>query len=204
MIKFLIFFSVFTSSFYVAQSKYTEAQVEKSNDVQVIANFVKYNPTHPRTPGFKRKLISAMNSKKTPAKKEVAAKAVAKATAKPVAKSTKAASTGKTGVKKEVAENAPVDSNKKTVDLLNHMFNSGPSSKIAYLQIVNKSKCNLTVKILGEKHYNLDVPANDQNFVLVSKGNYNITTSVCGASYASAKKVTKDIVLTLNTTGTIQ
>ena len=66
------------------------------------------------------------------------------------------------------------------------------------MQIVNKSKCNLIVKISGKRFYNLNVPANNENFILIDKGSYTVTTSVCDAKYSSNKNIGKDIVITLN------
>ena len=56
----------------------------------------------------------------------------------------------------------------------------------------------MIVKISGKKYYNLDVPPNGQNFVMVEKGEYVLTTSVCDAKYSSLKKVTRDIEIQLN------
>ena len=183
LIVFLL--SVFT----FAQSKYTVQQVEKSTDAQVIANFVKYNPNHPRTPEFKRKLFAIINNDKPAAVKA----SVAKPTVAPVNKAKL-----KTAIKKDVAADGSNDKHKRTADLLNHLFNSDPNSRTAYVQIVNKSKCNLIVKISGKKFYNLDVPASNQNFIMVDKGSYTLTTSVCDAKYSSKKTIGKDIVITLN------
>ncbi|MBU4537137.1 MAG: hypothetical protein L6264_00200 [Weeksellaceae bacterium] len=179
----------FVSAFSSAQSKYTAAQVEKSTDPQVIANFIKYNPDHPKTPEFKRKLFASINNDKPAAVKA----SVAKPTVKPI--STEKL---KTEIKRDVAKDGTNDKHKRTADLLNHLFNTDPSSKTAYVQIVNKSKCNLIVKISGRNYYNLDVPANNQNFILVDKGNYTLTTSVCDAKYSSVKNISKDVVVTLN------
>jgi hypothetical protein len=183
LIVFLL--SVFT----FAQSKYTVQQVEKSTNAQVIANFVKYNPNHPRTPEFKRKLFAIINNDKPAAVKA----SVAKPTVAPVNKAKL-----KTAIKKDVAADGSNDKHKRTADLLNHLFNSDPNSRTAYVQIVNKSKCNLIVKISGKKFYNLDVPASTQNFIMVDKGSYTLTTSVCDAKYSSKKTIGKDIVITLN------
>lgn len=184
---YIIFF--FASVFVSAQSKYTAAQVEKSTDPQVIANFVKFNPDHPKTPEFKRKLLAVINNDKPAATKA----AVAKPVVKPI--STEKL---KTAIKKDVSRDGSNDKNKKTAELLTHLFNSDPNSKNAYVQIVNKSKCNLIVKISGKKFYNLDVPAKNQNYILIDKGNYTLTTSVCDAKYSSVKNINKDIVVTLN------
>ncbi len=189
MKKYFYFFAFFVSTLSCAQSSYTAAQVEKSTDPQVIANFIKYNPNHPKTPEFKRKLVAVINNNKTPSQQAK----VAKPSVKPI-------NTNKleTSIKKDVAKNGSNEKHKRTADLLNHLFNTDPGSKTAYVQIVNRSKCNLIVKISGRKFYNLDVPANNQNFLLVDKGSYTVTTSVCDAKYSSKKNIGKDIVITLN------
>lgn len=189
MKKILYLFCFLSSLLVFSQSKYTADQVEKSTDPQVIANFVKFNPDHPRTPAFKQKLFAIINSNKTPAAKA----AVAKPTVAPI-------NTVKleAAVKKDIAKDGVNDKHRKTAALLTHMFNNDPSSKEAYVQIVNKSKCNLIVKISGKRFYNLDVPANNQNFILIDKGSYTLTTMVCDAKYSSSKNIGKDIVITLN------
>lgn len=189
MKKFLYFLFLFISIFAYTQSKYTVAQVEKSTDAQVIANFIKYNPSHPKTPEFKRKLFAVINNDKTPTQQARVAKPTVTAV-----NTTKL----KNEIKRDVAKNGTNISHKRTEDLLNHLFNSDPRSRTAYVQIVNKSKCNLIVKISGKRFYNLDVPANNQNFILVDKGSYSVTTSVCDAKYSSTKNIGKDIVITLN------
>ena len=189
MKKSLYFLFLFISIFVYTQSKYTVAQVEKSTDAQVIANFIKYNPSHPKTPELKRKLFAVINNDKTPTQQARVAKPTVTAV-----NTTKL----KNDVKRDVAKNGTNTSHKRTEDLLNHLFNSDPRSRTAYVQIVNKSKCNLIVKISGKRFYNLDVPANNQNFILVDKGSYSVTTSVCDAKYSSTKNIGKDIVITLN------
>lgn len=189
MKKTLYLFVFLLSAFSFAQSKYTVQQVEKSTDAQVIANFIKFNPDHPRTPEFKRKLVAVINNDKTPSQQA----RVAKPTVKPVNKAVLAKQ-----VNRDVAAHGTNTKHKRTEDLLNHLFNTDPSSKTAYVQIVNKSKCNLIVKLSGKKFYNLDVPANNQNFILLDKGTYSVTTSVCDAKYATTKSIAKDIVITLN------
>lgn len=189
MKKYFYFFALFISFLSCAQSQYTVEQVEKSTDPQVIANFIKNNPDNPKTPEFKRKLLAVINNDKT---KSQQAK-VAKPTVQPI-------STSKlqNSINKDIAKNGSNEKHKRTADLLNHMFNTDESSTTAYVQIVNRSKCNLIVKISGKKFYNLDVPANNQNFLLIDKGTYVLTTSVCDAKYSSTKNIGKDIVVTLN------
>jgi hypothetical protein len=69
MKKTLFLFLFFFSLLYAAQSKYTAEQVEKTNDIKVIANFIKNNPNHPKTPAFKQKLANiVMRENQTVAK----------------------------------------------------------------------------------------------------------------------------------------
>ncbi len=175
-----------------SQKAITYEQAARSTDVTVIAKFVKDNPTHPKSGELKRKMISMMNSEKSP---EEQAK-IAKPDVKPISTSKL-----KNEVKKSnsiASSGGPSEQNKKTAALLTHMFNNDPTSKEAYIQIVNQSKCNLIVKISGKKFYNLTVPASGQNFILVDKGKYNFTSSICDAKYSSSKNITQDVAITLS------
>jgi hypothetical protein len=87
---------------------------------------------------------------------------------------------------------------KRTAEVLTHLFNNDPNKKDAYVLIRNKSECNLIVKFEGKKFYNLDVPKMGENYILVQKGTYRITTMICNAQYASVKNVTQDIEINLN------
>lgn len=185
MMKKILLFLLFLLGFWgFSQSKYTVEQVEKSSDPQVIANFVKFNPNHPKTPAFKQKLYAILMGKNS---------AIAKPKVEPLS-TTKL----KSSVKKDVRSGTVDAHTQKTVDLLNHLFSNDPNRREAYVQIENKSKCNLIVKISGKKYYNLDVPANGQNFILIDKGSYTLTTNVCDAKYSSVKNINKDVAITLN------
>ncbi|KFF01794.1 DUF6759 domain-containing protein [Chryseobacterium luteum] len=97
-----------------------------------------------------------------------------------------------------VAKSGPSESNKKTAAMLTHLFNNDLNKNEAYINIKNRSSCNLIIKISGKKYYNLTVPAKGQNFILIDKGEYVLTTMVCDAKYSSIKKVTQDIEIALN------
>ncbi len=97
-----------------------------------------------------------------------------------------------------VAKSEPSEANKRTAAMLTHLFNNDMNKNEAYVNIKNRSSCNLVVKISGKKYYNLTVPAKGQNFILIDKGEYVLTTMVCDAKYSSIKKVTQDIEIALN------
>ncbi|SDJ51193.1 DUF6759 domain-containing protein [Chryseobacterium jejuense] len=92
----------------------------------------------------------------------------------------------------------PSEANKKTAAMLTHIFNNDINKNEAYINIKNRSSCNLIVKISGKKYYNLSVPAKGENFILIDKGEYVLTTMVCDAKYSSLKKITQDIEIALN------
>ncbi|MBW8524704.1 hypothetical protein K0U91_08360 [Chryseobacterium chendengshani] len=189
---------------------YTETEAETSNEPRIIAGFLKQNPGHARTDFFKKRLITIIMADNSPE---------AKPTIKPLSKDKieKIVSNNELNKGKDVTVNkspeknvnfASVgsvskkseasDKNKRTAAMLTHIFNDDPSDKEAYINIKNRSNCRLIVKISGKKYYNLDVPAKGQNFVLIDKGEYVLTTMVCDAKYSSLKKITKDIEIQLD------
>ncbi|WP_415329131.1 DUF6759 domain-containing protein [Chryseobacterium sp. MMS23-Vi53] len=199
---------------------YTEADAETTTEARVIAGFLKQNPGHAKTDYFKRRLITIITAGNSPEAKPTIkplsedkikqmvleenslnnAKTIAANTAAAKGSSSKAERTvnyaSVAGSSKKAS--GPSEQNKRTAAMLTHLFNDDPMDKEAYINIKNRSKCNLIVKIEGKKYYNLDVPANGQNFLLVDKGNYILTTMVCDAKYSSVKKITKDIEIELN------
>jgi len=194
---------------------YTESDAEATAEARVVAGFLKQNPGHAKTDYFKRKLMQIVMANNSPeAKPTIKAisedkikqmvldenslnksKAIAaKAGAATPERTVNYASVAGTAAKKSGTS----EQHNKTAAMLTHLFNNDPMDKEAYINIRNRSKCNLIVKINGKKYYNLDVPANGQNFLLVEKGEYILTTMVCDAKYSSLKKINKDIEIELN------
>lgn len=203
---------------------YTEQDAEASKEARVIAGFLKQNPGHAKSDYFKRKLIDMIMADNSPEAKPTikpiskekiekivknnelnSGKTIATNTAAPATTTAKpdrtvsyasvgsAKSAGKTSTKAE-----PSEENKRTAAMLTHLFNNDISKNDAYINIKNRSSCNLIVKISGKKYYNLTVPARGENFILIDKGEYVLTTMVCDAKYSSLKKIDKDIEIALN------
>ncbi|SIP99497.1 hypothetical protein SAMN05880574_103168 [Chryseobacterium sp. RU37D] len=194
---------------------YTESDAEATTEARVIAGFLKQNPGHAKTEYFKKKLIQMIMANNSPEAKptikplneekvkQMVLESNSLNNAKTIAANTGSAVPERTVNYASVAGTSkkgsgPSEQNKRTAAMLTHMFNNDPMDKEAYINIKNRSKCNLIVKITGKKYYNLDVPANGQNFLLVEKGEYVLTTMVCDAKYSSIKKINKDIELELN------
>lgn len=180
----LLFFTIGISAF--SQSVF---EAKQTTDRAVVENFIKNNPNHPAVPQLKQRALSlkyaASSSSSTVAKPTI--------TQMSERKIEKTSKVGTTATKGEPSEQA-----KNTAAVLTSLFNNDPNKKEAIVQFVNKSKCILLIKISGKKFYNLTVPANGQNYILVDKGNYAVTTSICDAAYNTNKSFTKDIIITLN------
>ncbi len=177
LLLFTMGFSAFSQSVFEAKTSTDRAVVEK---------FIRNNPSHPAVAELKKRLPSLSYGGSSP----VAKPTITQMTEKKIEKTS---TVGTTAAKGEPSEQA-----KNTAAVLTNLFNNDPNKKEAIIQFVNKSKCILVIKISGKKFYNLSVPANGQNYILVEKGNYNVSTSICDAIYNQNKAFTKDLIITLN------
>ena len=181
--KLLLLILLVFSTFLFSQTSQELDKAMLSKDPNVIAEFIKKYPNNKNTPFLQRKLNSMTGS--------------GNAAAKPSIQPLKTDKLEKQ-VEKSEAKGEPDAKAKRTAEVLTHLFNNDPNKKDAYVLIRNKSECNLIVKFEGKKFYNLDVPKMGENYILVQKGTYRITTMICNAQYASVKNVTQDIEINLN------
>ncbi len=181
--KLLLLILLVFSTFLFSQTSQELDKVMLSKDPKVIADFIKKYPHNKNSAFLQRKLNSMTGS----------GNAAAKPSIQPL-------NTDKLEkqVEKSEAKGEPDAKAKRTAEVLTHLFNNDPNKKDAYVLIRNKSECNLIVKFEGKKFYNLDVPKMGENYILVQKGTYRITTMICNAQYASVKNVTQDIEINLN------
>ncbi|WP_419869663.1 DUF6759 domain-containing protein [Chryseobacterium sp. CT-SW4] len=191
---------------------YTEEEAENTKEARIIAGFLKQNPNHAKSDHFKRKLmqiIMADNSEEAkPTIKRLSKDKVAKITQNNELNNTSKTIASNTATEERKVSYAGVSTKKKsepseeakrTASVLTHLFSNDVSLKEAYVNIKNGSNCNLIVKISGKKYYNLNVPARGENYIMIDKGEYVLTTMVCGAKYSSLKKINKDIEIQLST-----
>jgi hypothetical protein len=183
--KLLLLILLVFSTFSFSQTSQELDKAMLSKDPNVIAEFIKKYPNNKNTPFLQRKLNSMTGS----------GNAAAKPSIQPL-------NTDKLEkqVEKSEAKGEPDAKAKRTAEVLTHLFNNDPNKKDAYVLIRNKSECNLIVKFEGKKFYNLDVPKMGENYILVQKGTYRITTMICNAQYASVKNITQDLEINLNAT----
>lgn len=85
--------------------------------------------------------------------------------------------------------------NEKTVDLLNSMFNPDLNTDNKIILVQNNSDCNFIINFSGNEVIKLAVPAHGEDFVILKKGDYNISSNVCGANYESKKTFTENKII---------
>ena len=183
MKKIFLFSFFFTSVCLFSQITVFEAK--RTTDRAIVEKFIHDNPKHPAVPELKQRLLSLKYAGNT----DIAKPVITPMTEKNIDKTSK--------IGTSAAKGQPSEQAKNTAAILTSLFNNDPNKKEAIVQFVNKSACNLLIKISGKKFYNLTVPPNGQNFILVNKGSYNVSTSICDAVYNQNKSFTKDIVITL-------
>ena len=86
----------------------------------------------------------------------------------------------------------------RTVKLLNAMFDEDINRKESILLFKNNSDCNLVLRIQGENFYTMAIPAHDENFIVIKKGNYTLESTVCDVKYNTKKEIKRNIILTIN------
>ena len=180
----LLFFTIGISAF--SQSVF---EAKQTTDRAVVEKFIRDNPKHPAVPELKKRAMTLRYGGSSSSSSTVAKPAITQMTEKKIERTSKV---GTTATKGEPSEQA-----KNTATMLTSLFNNNPNKKEAIIQFVNKPKCILVIKISGKKFYNLTVPANGQNYILVDKGNYAVTTSICDAAYNQNKAFTRDVIITL-------
>lgn len=181
--KLLLLILLVFSTFLFSQTSQELDKAMLSKDPNVIAEFIKKYPNNKNTPFLQRKLNSMTGSGNAAAKPSIQPLNTEKLEKQ---------------VEKSEAKGEPDAKAKRTAEVLTHLFNNDPNKKDAYVLIRNKSECNLIVKFEGKKFYNLDVPKMGENYILVQKGTYRITTMICNAQYASIKNITQDLEINLN------
>ncbi|WKS94776.1 DUF6759 domain-containing protein [Riemerella columbina] len=92
----------------------------------------------------------------------------------------------------------------RTLSLLNQLFDSDPTNSQTIVLVKNNSGCNLVMKLQGKGLYQLPVPAQGENSIVIEKGDYEFSGVLCGAVYASKKNVHKNMIISLTAPTSIQ
>lgn len=200
--KFLtiLFFTFLTHGFTYAQK--SSKDILKSTNIKEIEEYLKTaHPDDPKKSVLKPKLIALKNTEWTKGAR----------TAKPMEARPVIADIPKNAMKdpnsdeaeefKRLIAETSAEHKGKTEQLLNTMLNEDITKKESILLFKNNSDCNIVLRIEGKDYYNLAVPARGENFIIVNKGSYTLTSNVCDMKYFSQKDIKRSIFVTINNPG---
>lgn len=157
----------------------TAEQALKSEDLKTIAAFIRNHPDDPQIPQLKSKLIQLL-------KPTIAHSSAAKHSSKSSTQT------------KRTLSSPQKQQNDETSEILNHLFSNDTGIKNSFVQISNKSNCDITVSFSGRKqNYSLNIAKRSKNHILIEKGEYMISSIVCNAQFATNKNIQKDITMVL-------
>ncbi|PTT23114.1 hypothetical protein DBR28_19220 [Chryseobacterium sp. HMWF028] len=197
--KFLtiLFFTFLIPSFTNAQK--SSKDILKSTNIKEIEEYLKNaHPDDPKKSVLKPKLIALKNSEWTKGAR----------TAKPMETRPLIVDIPKSAMrnpnsddaeefKKLIAETS-AEHKGKTVKILNAMFNEDINRNEAILLFKNNSDCNIVLRIEGKDFYNLAVPAHAENFIVLKKDSYTLSSNICDMKYSSRKDIKKSIFVTID------
>lgn len=171
----------------------------ESKNIPEIERFLKTcHPDDPRKSVLKPKLIALKNSEWTKGGKDAHPMEARPVITEIPSHLMNASNSSEAEEFKRLIASTSSQHKDKTVKLLNAMFNEDISSKEVILLFRNNSDCNLVVRINGKDFYNMAVPAKSENFIVIRKGNYTLSSNFCDILYSSKKEIGKSIFLTIN------
>ena len=194
----LIISALILASCNSANIKDSSQNILESKNISEIENFLKNtHPDDPKRNVLKSKLIALKNAEWTKGKKN-AHPMIARPIITEIPNNViRNSSSSEAEEFKRLMASTTKEHKDKTVKLLNAMFNEDISSKEVIFLFKNNSDCNLVLRIQGKDFYNMAVPAKGENFIVINKGNYTLTSNVCDVLYSSQKEIKKSIFLTI-------
>lgn len=198
--------SLIISLVFILNSCNTNTNISKnsknileSKDIQEIERFLKTShPEDPRRTVLKPKLIALKNLEWTKGKKDAKPMEARPVISEIPINAMRHSNSAEAEEFKHLITATSKEHKEKTVKLLNAMFNEDISSKEVIILFKNHSDCNLVMRIHGKDFYNMAVPAKGENFMVINKGAYVLTSNVCDVLYSSKKDIKKSIILTIS------
>lgn len=198
-ITFVMLSCMLMAACRTASPEISSGNILESKNIREIEEFLKTcHPDDPRKTVLKPKLIALKNAEWTKGSKTahpMEARPVISEIPGHILKNSNSAEAEEF---KRLIASTSAQHSEKTVKLLNAMFNEDISSKEVILLFKNQSDCNMIVRIQGKDFYNLAVPAKNENFMVINKGTYTLTSNVCDVMYTSKKEISKSLILTIN------
>lgn len=71
----------------------------------------------------------------------------------------------------------------RAAEAVNQFINDSIDAETAAILFRNKSDCNIIVRISGASDYNLPIPKQDINYLVLPKGQYQLKSKLCHSEY---------------------
>lgn len=98
----------------------------------------------------------------------------------------------------ELISSSQFETKNLSENTLNELMNKDENDRKSLLIVKNNSKCNMILRINGNNKYNIPVPAQNYNAVMVEKGDYKLVGNLCGANYLAEKDLSKNLLVSIN------
>lgn len=191
------FFVLLISSFSYAQKN--SKHILKSNNIKEIEEYLKSaHPEDPKRALLKSKVIALKNEEWTKGKKDAKPMEARPVITEIPNKILRNPNSEEAEEFKKLIGLSADEHKQKTAKVLTAMFDEDITSKEAILLFKNNSDCNIVLRIQGKDFYNLAVPAQGENSIVINKGVYNFSANVCDVKYNSQKDIKKSIFVALD------
>ncbi len=90
-------------------------------------------------------------------------------------------------------------SNEYAVDILNAAFSKDIKHKTCVVMVENTTQCNIVVLISNDQgqEWKIPVPREGSQSIPISKGIYNVSSTICGVEYRRQKKIVDNTLIKL-------
>ncbi len=180
-----ILLTLFISQFCFSQTEKQVSEIMDSYDAAKIAEFIANYPSHEKSKELLQKLNVLFQEQDNVVVQKYPGSGPATTHVETVL----------------VSQPASISTDKKyrkTAEVLNRLLNAEPNAAQAVIIVKNKSKCPIVLEAKGNKFYSVSVEPEFENNLLIEKGVYEFTSTICDAVYSSTKNIQKDGLLYLS------
>lgn len=173
--------------------------LESKNIPEIEEYLSKAHPEDPKRKILQQRLIALKNADWVKGRKDAKPMAARPIVMEIPSKATlKKNSPEKEALFQKLLAETPEEHKQKTVKLLNNMFDQDTGKNEVIILVKNNSDCNLVLEISGKKFYQLPVPTKGENSIIIEKGSYSFTGSICDVAYKNNKEITTGIAIILS------
>lgn len=97
---------------------------------------------------------------------------------------------------KRLMQQDSINKGQKSANAVNVLLDDNTNK--ASVRFVNNSNCNIIVRFSGIRSYSLPVRKRGENFIVIDKGNYTLSSNLCNSIYSTRAIINDSQQITLN------